>query len=170
MMKYLVHKNTKKHIQYTPAAASCGGEFWNIVEADADGWIPFGGGECPMPGDEKCEVRISIGEAFGAMKSKSWVWTNKASSDKCIVAYRPICAEQVFIPQALGVSAENLSDLQNKYFKEWLEVRDNAVINSGESIFDRLLQATEAADSIPEILGEINALLPSGYRVVRAPQ
>lgn len=165
-MKYLVHKYTKKHIQYTPAAASWGGEFLNIVEADADGWIPWNGGECPLPDCNVCEVETASVERGGSGNrfAINWIWGNHLEFNK-IIAYRPILAEKAFTPQPLEVAAENLSDLQNKYFEEWLEERvDEAV---GTTVFDSLRNAVEAANTIPIIIARINLLLPDGYCVTK---
>lgn len=136
-MKYLVNTQTKEHIRYNDDKMSPVG-IWKIVEADADGWISWNGGECPLPDDCEFQYRYR-NEGVSSSKWASglrWAHINLGGD---IVSYRPILAEK----------EEVVCEMQPA------------------SVFDRLRQATEAAESIPAILAEINALLPDWYCVTK---
>jgi len=145
-MRYLVNRETKEH-RHVPA--DCSGVDWNgwdVVQADSEGWIPWSGGECPLP-DGPYEARYRSGDIYKRginpkMHCSDWY------NDDCaidIIAYRPILTEQ-----AEPVPAP-LYDPRSVSF----------------SLFERLRAATDAASTIPALLAEIDALLPDGYQVVR---
>lgn len=139
-MKYLVNKETKEHIVFH-ADVSVPYPHWSIVEADSEGWIPWNGGKCPLPDDAECVIETPfIKREMPKRKAEHWCWSHDTvSPDHRIVSYRPILAEK----------EEAVCEMQPA------------------SVLDRLRQATEAAESIPAILAEINALLPDGYCVTR---
>lgn len=58
-------------------------------QADDDGWIPWSGGECPVPLDSKPGVRFRNGhESAVYVAARSWNWTHlRVPSD--IIAYKP---------------------------------------------------------------------------------
>ncbi len=97
-------------------------------------------------------------------KASRWNW-RRGLAHNTILRYRPVVDEQAFMPQPLEVAAENLSDLQNKYFEEWLEERAGTA--TGTTVFDSLRNAVEAANTIPIIIARINLLLPDGYCVTK---
>ena len=69
-------------------------EYLHLYPApDADGWIEWSGGECPVSGDPVVDVKFMDGEtAFG--HSNEWIWSiNDVNGD--IVAYRLHEPEQV---------------------------------------------------------------------------
>ena len=63
-------------------------------QADADGWIPWDGGECPVSPTMLVEVKLRSGQAWLNKKAEEgsfWEWYHgpKKSPDD-IIAYRPI--------------------------------------------------------------------------------
>ena len=63
-------------------------------QADADGWIPWSGGECPVSPTMLVEVKLRSGQAWLNKKAEEgsfWEWYHgpKKSPDD-IIAYRPI--------------------------------------------------------------------------------
>ncbi|MFC7091932.1 hypothetical protein ACFQH5_20530, partial [Halomonas salifodinae] len=74
---YAIHGRTKEHRPYRDAAFRPEGyeHVWEIVQADADGWIPWEGGECPLPSGQWVEVRYRIGacrKGFAGNWSPGW--------------------------------------------------------------------------------------------------
>ncbi|MGL4753050.1 MAG: hypothetical protein ACRCXB_11680 [Aeromonadaceae bacterium] len=64
-------------------------EYFHLYPSpDADGWIEWNGGECPVDGD--CEVSIKVmGESGSAIgKAKHWSWGHSGDGSD-IIAYRP---------------------------------------------------------------------------------
>ena len=63
-------------------------------QADADGWIPWSGGECPVSPTMLVEVKLRSGKAWLNKKAEEgsfWDWCHgleKSPGD--IIAYRPI--------------------------------------------------------------------------------
>lgn len=88
-MIYAVNKRTKEHQVVGPHSTI-------LVPADADGWIKWGGGECPLPGDQLCEVNLSYDLRFTkpARPAKYWEW--KGTN---LVAYRPILDDKPHAPE-----------------------------------------------------------------------
>jgi len=64
---------------------------YQIIQADADGWIPWHGGECPLPDSAQCMYRMRDGEIDTAKGSSLWWHVEQEDTD--IVAYRPILDE-----------------------------------------------------------------------------
>jgi hypothetical protein len=63
-------------------------------QADADGWIPWSGGECPVSPTMLVEVKLRSGKAWLNKKAEEgsfWEWYHgpKKSPDD-IIAYRPL--------------------------------------------------------------------------------
>ena len=63
-------------------------------QADADGWIPWDGGECPVSPTMLVEVKLRSGQAWLNKKAEEgsfWEWYHgpKKSPDD-IIAYRPL--------------------------------------------------------------------------------
>lgn len=53
----------------------------------SDGWIPWHGGECPVPGDAKVGVKFRCGETNDGLEAGRWGW-GPGGGDHIIVAYR----------------------------------------------------------------------------------
>ena len=92
-MIFAVHKKTKEH-RITNVMSQPDSE-WRYVVTDADGWIPWDGGECPLPDESGCGVKHRDGEVFdstfaGSRVANDWSHT---SNDGDIIAYRPILDE-----------------------------------------------------------------------------
>lgn len=88
-MIYLVHKHTKEHRRYDDALdwpyKDC-----MVVEADADGWIEWEGGECPLPDDAWVQVKMrDLDVTTGTPGRSGWIWGCYGECDD-IIAYRPI--------------------------------------------------------------------------------
>lgn len=145
-MKYFVSKITKEHIPVSRALPWVReGDDWRVVEADADGWIEWSGGECPLPNDHRYDIKSArYGRPIlGFDKPQIYYWRQ----DGDIAAYRPILSETAEKGEASS--------------------RMEAPALSPQSVFIRLRQAVEAAESLPAIIAEIDALLPDGYCVFR---
>ena len=146
-MKYIINKRTKEHRVCTDEYFE-DADVWDIVEADEDGWIPWSGGECPLPEFDECEVEKikSSRGTLGRRVSMMWAWDLPSGHMGRILAYRPI-----------------LADTSRRHG------RTIAFIPPTErNVFDRLHEATAASQSIPAIIKEIDELLaPAGYCVAR---
>lgn len=94
-MMYAINTRTKAHILMQDEAGwdgavvpgSDGGK-WRLTVADADGWIPWRGGKCPMPDLDMCETKD---EAFPEedgqpYRARDIHW----GPDTTIIAYRPV--------------------------------------------------------------------------------
>jgi len=92
-MIYAIHKETKKH-RLIGSVAMAENE-WELVQADADGWIPWEGGECPLPSGVFCEVMLR-GDGNTHKRSEKecndWIWGHLGVRSD-ITAYRPILGE-----------------------------------------------------------------------------
>ena len=61
-------------------------------QPDADGWIPWAGGECPVGVNDLTEVKLRNGTAFiddEAKEGDSWFWDH-GDNPSDIIAYRVI--------------------------------------------------------------------------------
>ena len=60
---------------------------------DPDGWIPWHGGECPVPAGSRCSIRIRCADAAKCVRNpEAWWWGRREdcqAGDGDIVAYRP---------------------------------------------------------------------------------
>ena len=111
-MIYAVNKRTKEHLVHGAPSlgrvAPC--PEWYYVQADADGWIEWHGGECPLPDNHpyevKCETNSGIQRAAfqrpQANRAWSRYWLNNHYN---IIAYRPIFDNK---PQAPEWDGEGL--------------------------------------------------------------
>lgn len=86
-MIYAVNKRTKEH-RIVPRLDVYSNHDWRYAVADADGWIEWRGGECPLPDGAKCEYRMRDGDEDTAMVF-ALRWT-RWGDDSEIIAYRPI--------------------------------------------------------------------------------
>ena len=157
-MKYLVNRETKEHY-IQPGMMVPYGPQYDEVEADADGWIPWNGGECPLPPDGECVVKDRHTLTRGCGGDFSWRHeeSNAHGSEWNIIAYRPILAdkEEAQPKSILGPDFDFTSTEKMPYSAH------------SPSVFDRLKSAIAASESIPDIIAEIDAMLPEGYCVVK---
>src|SRR5690606_10583356 len=64
---------------------------WQVVEADAEGWIKWDGGECPLPDDAPLEYTIRDGDEFNTTRAGNLRWEyGYGFPEADIIAYRPI--------------------------------------------------------------------------------
>src|SRR5690554_739970 len=90
-MIYAINKRTKEH-RVVPLDDRIGSWMpeWETVGADAEGWIPWEGGECPLPDGTRCEYKMRLaGRAKTVRGSEYLDWSHEGGSAE-IVAYRPI--------------------------------------------------------------------------------
>ena len=104
-MIYAVNKRTKEHLVHGAPSlgrvAPC--PEWYYVQADADGWIEWSGGECPLPGDQLCEVKVrGEGVPRGPKPAKVWAWDWMSMRSNDIIAYRPILDDKIQAPEWNG--------------------------------------------------------------------
>lgn len=63
------------------------------AEADADGWIPWRGGECPVPVGSRCSIRLRNADVAHCIRApEAWWWGRAAERTAAlsdIIAYRP---------------------------------------------------------------------------------
>jgi len=89
-MIYAVNKRTKEHIlhgsQSLDDVARCPG--WDYIQADADGWVEWTGGNQPLPREHKVECRI-VGGEYTKGRSCEMPWSS-CSPVYRVTAYRPI--------------------------------------------------------------------------------
>ena len=91
-MKYLVNKQTKEHTLLSGDGGRYSDLYFDVVEADADGWIPWSGEECPLPDECKCQIELQDGERPLPEPSRRWEWARNIG-EFTIAAYRPILSE-----------------------------------------------------------------------------
>lgn len=160
-MKYLVNRETKEHKIANDTAIEVMEryqDFWEdfeLVEADSEGWIPWSGGECPLPDNHDYTVKTKCGLApeIQHHPQSNW-WGN----DGPIIAYKPILTKQ-----SEPETVETIFDDESEMETIWRYVEDNAK----HDVFHRLHAASSAAASIPSIIAEIDELLGPDYQVVR---
>lgn len=107
-MIYAVNKRTKEH-RIISGNTGCRAEYWYYVQADPDGWIEWHGGECPLPYDVKCEVKLRDG---WTSESRAGDFSPRRWMDPCfafgegIIAYRPILDSDTKPEEARGVKTK----------------------------------------------------------------
>ena len=100
-MIYAVNRLTKEH-RVVEERYSSGmrlpcrnpnlGKGWDYIQADADGWIEWSGGECPLPKHVKCDHIMRFTperDAFVVELAGHLRWTHENLRGD-IIAYRPI--------------------------------------------------------------------------------
>src|SRR5690554_4671823 len=93
-MIYAINRQTKEHRIVSPNDENWDEE-WRCAHADADGWIPWEGGECcPLPEGADYEVRHKDGEVMPKREAETYKdqWLGKGLLSD-IIAYRPILDE-----------------------------------------------------------------------------
>ena len=153
-MKYLVNRETKEHTIAPEWAIEelCLINGYILVEADDEGWIPWSGGECPLPEQSMVAVKYHGGRCESAVEAHCYDWNMVTSRVYNVAAYRPI-----------------LSETSEKVENYTVGLPHSAFWKTEQSVFDRLKSAIAASESIPGIIAEIDALLPEGYNVVKRP-
>lgn len=172
-MKYLVNRETKYHKVLGPGMG-WHPDHYDVVEADAEGWIKWDGGECPLPDDAHCGVKHRDGEVFiyaraGYGNAEDWsIWERHCVCD--IIAYRPILDK----PEE---NKKEPSEAWAKAAKAWTEClpfddpRGWKPVKPNGDLIDRLKSAHEAAQSIPDLLAELReALGPELLRMLAEPE
>ena len=107
-MIFAVHKRTKEHRVVKSNGLICEKEWyaahgWLLTRADADGWIPWHGGECPLPDGEIMEAICIDGSIWGPARAGDFLW----DCHWFIRSYRPILdadapAEPEVVEWAIG--------------------------------------------------------------------
>ncbi len=89
---YAINKKTKEHRIFDEAPPP---NFWRLVETE-DGWIPWKGGECPLPSNSPVEVRYRNGhlpaKTPGLAVTLRW---GHYGIGHDIVAYKPALSSQL---------------------------------------------------------------------------
>jgi len=105
-MIYAIGVESKRHAIYTKGAP-LGDEDFRLVEADADGWIPWDGKNVsPVPIDSEFEVWLRGGSKGQGLLGK-WVH-EKTDLNFDIIAYRPILDAESSEPEAPEWDGEGL--------------------------------------------------------------
>lgn len=144
-MKYLVNRETKKHVLCATGTYPDSG-VWRIVEADDDGWIKWNDGECPLPKTAKVDLKWKFGGDNFKAQADGWNW--EGSGTNRILFYRPV------------IKSKSKPALE----EAWDVIERDAKVD----VFTRLSSAVAASDEIPSLIAEINAMLPEGYEVTRS--
>lgn len=89
-MIYAVNKTTKEHRVVDASVTYVEWDKWTLVEADAEGWILWRGGECPLPDDARVKLRTRNGvEHRLPIHAGNQRW-GRGGGQYDIIAYRPI--------------------------------------------------------------------------------
>lgn len=99
-----------------------------LVQADADGWIEWNGGECPLPKHKKCEHIMRCtpnSDMFHTELAGHLRWTHENLSGD-IIAYRPII-DQLASEEPKGWCGDGLPHVGEKILvrkndNDWLTV------------------------------------------------
>ena len=167
-MKYLVNRETKEHVKKGLAPLWLDeSPDWKVVEADEEGWIPWSGGECPLPDECKCQIELQDGERPLPEPSRRWAWERNIG-EFTIAAYRPILSETA--EKVENHCSEAVTKAINDGILRRFEEARTVKFEKQSSVFDRLKSAIAASESIPGIIAEIDAMLPEGYCVVQSVQ
>src|SRR5690554_437124 len=108
-MIYAINKRTKEH-RVVPLDDRIGSWMpeWETVGADADGWIPWNGGDCPLPDDARIKVMTRNGvEHRLPIHAGNQRWGH-GGGQYDITAYRPILDAESSEPEAPEWDGEGL--------------------------------------------------------------
>lgn len=133
-MIYAVNRLTKEHRvveeRYSggmrlPCRNPNLGKGWDYIQADADGWIEWSGGECPLPYGVKYDVRCASGSEGRQRNPEEDNWLH-VHGDSNIIAYRPII-DQPASDEPKGWCGEGLPPVGEKILvrkndNDWLTV------------------------------------------------
>lgn len=91
MICYAVDKKTKKHTEVGQSLALmfCFSPDVDVLQADADGWIKWEGGDCPVADEARVEIKYMDGKIENFAHGCSYRW-DIAGHHYDIIAYRPI--------------------------------------------------------------------------------
>lgn len=96
-MIYAVNKRTKEHKNVTTCGDAvyqyiyCDKQDWEILFADADGWIEWSGGECPLPDECSVSVKFNGREPLPNIGlADSYWWGSTVGGSGRITHYRPV--------------------------------------------------------------------------------
>jgi len=87
MKNYAVNLASKRHRLLKEGEQPAPNE--TVVTADADGWIEWNGGECPLPYDQPLEYKMRGREGVHQAWPSLCYWSNCGLKND-IIAYRPI--------------------------------------------------------------------------------
>lgn len=102
-MIYAIHKKTKEHKLVSSAKDGTNPGFYDsvfdrfrYVHADADGWIKWDQGECPLPHGALCDVKMENGwrSQGESQQFPAGAWGERFPCGEKIVAYRPVNNEK----------------------------------------------------------------------------
>jgi hypothetical protein len=107
-MIYAINKRTKEHrvIGKRPPLGHYPDEGWVWVEADADGWIEWHGGECPLPDGAPYETKHESGAMFEGGNPETFMSHWRGYND-AVIAYRPILDSEPAEPEAAEWDGES---------------------------------------------------------------
>lgn len=135
-MIYAVNRLTKEHRvveeRYSggmrlPCRNPNLGKGWDYSQADADGWIEWSGGECPLPDDCSYKTKHKSGSFFNGSMPQTFGAHWRGLSDP-VVAYRPILNQPAIEgPSELGGPEDGLPPVGEKILvrkndNDWLTV------------------------------------------------
>lgn len=88
-MIYAINKWTKEHRAISEARALMYRTWkdWHVVQSGADGWILLHGGECPLPENQRLDVKLRSGAVRYGRSGWDWSCLGVPSGT---IAYRPI--------------------------------------------------------------------------------
>lgn len=147
-MKYLVNRETKEHKVYS-GTEFYDDEAWRVVDADDEGWIKWNDGECPLPKNAKVDLKWKFGGDNYKNHADGWNWEGGGSNR--ILFYRP------------NLKGDRKPESKPTLEETWHKIKQEAQID----VFTRFASALIHARAIPDIIAEINAMLPEGYEVTR---
>lgn len=115
---YKINVKTKEHTILASGEHPILDSRYRVVEADADGWIEWNGGECPLPDGHKCDARDADGSQHenktigkdNDVDRLFWEWDECNDHDNNIIAYRPIL-DQPASEEVKGWDGEGLPPL-----------------------------------------------------------
>jgi hypothetical protein len=89
-MLYLINKHTKEHKVLT-ADSMWSHSDWEVAQADQNGWIAHDGGECPLPNESRCDVKMKgFDSDYKNVQVKGSDWDLPVAMRRAITHYRPI--------------------------------------------------------------------------------
>jgi len=92
-MLYLINKNTKEHKVLT-ADAMWSHNDWHVALADPDGWIAHDRGECPLPNESRCDLKMKgFDSDYKSVQIKGLCFDVPVAMRRAITHYRPILTE-----------------------------------------------------------------------------
>lgn len=168
-MIYAVNKKTKEHeiIQIRDIPEFGSDITYYLAQADADGWIGWSGGECPLPEGAPCEVQYANGQKSkgGALdpadNMEQAFWRHDIGNSYNIIAYRLILGENTMTTTAVD---DQFAPDENEWDGEGLTT------NMQQSLADQLETAiatlADAQQNVDRLREEYRAAYPLIHGVV----